>query len=183
MSGSSIVSLASLFSNGRRKGSSRRICDAPGAAYLRSRAPRTHLTDEIRKIFRKQFDSKRRLTINRRRTIGASIRIEGGWRELMAKGPSAQRGLAVPTSSRCDARLYWADRSTRLRGVGMLVTFNDRVAIVTGAGSGLGRSHALMLSGRGAKVVVNDLGGAVDGGGRSRGRRNPGGARRGFCQL
>ena len=45
----------------------------------------------------------------------------------------------------------------------MSITFNDRVAIVTGAGGGLGKCHALDLARRGAKVVVNDLGGNVDG--------------------
>ncbi len=49
----------------------------------------------------------------------------------------------------------------------MTISFQGKVAIVTGAGNGLGRSHALELARRGAKVVVNDLGGARDGSGAS----------------
>jgi NAD(P)-dependent dehydrogenase (short-subunit alcohol dehydrogenase family) len=41
--------------------------------------------------------------------------------------------------------------------------FDGKVAIITGAGGGLGKQHALLLASRGALVVVNDLGGAVDG--------------------
>ncbi len=45
----------------------------------------------------------------------------------------------------------------------MALDFKDRVAIVTGAGGGLGRQHALALAARGTRVLVNDLGGAVNG--------------------
>jgi NAD(P)-dependent dehydrogenase (short-subunit alcohol dehydrogenase family) len=53
------------------------------------------------------------------------------------------------------------------RGFTMSISFEGKVAIVTGAGGGLGKQHALALGRRGAKVVVNDLGGSVDGSGGS----------------
>ena len=55
------------------------------------------------------------------------------------------------------------------------MNFNGQVAVVTGAGRGLGRSHALMLASKGCKVIVNDLGGSV-----SNGMVNDNGLRVGF---
>ena len=49
----------------------------------------------------------------------------------------------------------------------MSIRFDEKVVIVTGAGGGLGKEHALEFAKRGAKVVVNDLGGSVDGSGAS----------------
>jgi NAD(P)-dependent dehydrogenase (short-subunit alcohol dehydrogenase family) len=47
--------------------------------------------------------------------------------------------------------------------------FDGKVVIITGAGGGLGRQHALLMASRGALVVINDLGGAIDGSGSDKG--------------
>ena len=66
-----------------------------------------------------------------------------------------------------DGKEYWKTTLSNYDSEGTMIDFKGKVAIVTGAGVGLGRSHAIALAKKGCKVVVNDLGGSTDGVGAS----------------
>jgi len=75
--------------------------------------------------------------------------------------------MRLPRRARLPCRRLCGIACTSIQEKPMAISFEGKVAIVTGAGGGLGRAYALELARRGAKVVVNDLGGARDGTGHS----------------